>query len=231
MEEFQKESLKICSLAARYLTEKSLGSEPLFSIVREKGFRSKTLRNALATAVLRTQLQGGCVRAGLGGQLGGRSSVLPPLISRVCPAGLRALRSLPGSAQGLHGLWWGRSASPGPHRCPWVPRWLLRRGCRSAVSCFTFLRSIQRFPWTAARLCARCRWGTASWDDEVWAGPPGWGWSCSVGQLLLLCSWSVAALRKTGDSREPSVFYCYNINEKKKGSLFYDHSNLHYIFL
>lgn len=68
--------------------------------MREKGFRRKTLRNALAATVFRTQLEGGGVRAGSGSELGGRSAVLPTPISRVCPAGLRALRFLPGSAHG-----------------------------------------------------------------------------------------------------------------------------------
>lgn len=77
VEEFQKESLKSVVWQLGYLTEESLGSEPLFTIMQKKGFRSETLRGALATAVFWTQLQGRCVRAGLGTQLSGRNDVLP----------------------------------------------------------------------------------------------------------------------------------------------------------
>lgn len=81
VEEFQKESLKSVAWQLGYLTEESLGSEPLFSIMQEKGFRSKTLKSALSTTVFWTQFQGRCMRAGLGSQLSGRSNVLPTLIS------------------------------------------------------------------------------------------------------------------------------------------------------
>jgi len=77
VEEFQKESLKSAAWQLGYLAEESLGSQPLFSIMREKGFQSKTLRGALATTLFWTQLQGQCVRAGFGTQLSGRSDALP----------------------------------------------------------------------------------------------------------------------------------------------------------
>lgn len=64
--EFQKESLKSAAWQLGYLTEESFGSEPLFSIMQEKGFRSKPLRIALTTMFFWTQRQGQCVTADLG---------------------------------------------------------------------------------------------------------------------------------------------------------------------
>lgn len=65
MEEFQKESLKFVAQQLGYLTEESLGLEPLLRITQEKGFTSKTLRSALTTTLFWTQLQSLCVRRGI----------------------------------------------------------------------------------------------------------------------------------------------------------------------